>query len=228
MADGAAATDLPDDLEAVRSALLSWYERERRDYPWRATDDPYALLICEVMSQQTQLDRVVGPWERFLERWPSVEALAASDRADVVGFWSSHALGYNNRAARLHEAARLVVDEHDGAVPATVEGLQELPGVGPYTATAVASIAFGVDAAVVDTNVRRVLHRAFGVPDDDAAFEAAADALLPAGDARRWNEAVMELGGVVCETTPRCVSLGVGGKGIEKSSDDSASIPSES
>ena len=203
MSDGG-ATALPDDLEAARAALLSWYEAERRDYPWRETDEPYALLVCEVMSQQTQLDRVVEPWAAFLDRWPTVGALAAADRADVVGFWSSHALGYNNRARRLHEAARLVVQEHGGELPGTVEGLRELPGVGPYTARAVASFAFGVDAAVVDTNVERVLHRAFDVPDDDAAFEAAAGTLLPASDARRWNEAVMELGGTVCARTPRC------------------------
>jgi A/G-specific adenine glycosylase len=143
MTDGDAAAYLPGDLDAARRALLDWFAAERRSFPWRDTDEPYPILVCEVMSQQTQLDRVVEPWEAFLDRWPTVEALADADRADVVGFWSAHRLGYNNRARYLHESAELVVDEFDGQFPETVAGLQTLPGVGPYTATAVASIAFG-------------------------------------------------------------------------------------
>lgn len=204
MSEESPADHLPDDLDAARRELLDWYETAKRGFPWRETADPYAILVCEVMSQQTQLDRVVEPWAAFLERWPTVADLAAADRADVVGFWSANRLGYNNRARYLHESARLVVEELDGAFPETVEGLQALQGVGPYTATAVASFAFNTPAAVVDTNVKRVLHRAFDVPDDDAAFEAVADALLPADRSRDWNEAVMELGGTVCGAAPRC------------------------
>jgi A/G-specific adenine glycosylase len=204
MTEAPAVGYLPDDLDAARRELLDWYEADRRAFPWREIDDPYAILVCEVMSQQTQLDRVVEPWEAFLERWPTVEALADADRADVVGFWSANRLGYNNRARYLHESARLVVDEFEGAFPETVDALQELSGVGPYTATAVASFAFGADAAVVDTNVKRVLHRAFDVPDDDPTFESVANAVLPADRPRDWNEAMMELGGTVCETAPRC------------------------
>ncbi|MFB6352552.1 MAG: A/G-specific adenine glycosylase [Halobacteriales archaeon] len=204
MSAGRVEDRLPDDLEGVRRALLDWYAAEHRAFPWRDTDDPYAILVCEVMSQQTQLDRIAEPWAAFLDRWPTVEALAAADRADVVGFWSAHRLGYNNRARYLHEAATMLVEEFDGTFPETADGLQALPGVGPYTATAVASFAFGEATAVVDTNVKRVLHRAFDVPDDDGAFESVAEALLPDDAPRAWNEAMMELGGTVCSTTPRC------------------------
>ncbi|MCQ4332266.1 A/G-specific adenine glycosylase [Natronomonas sp. F2-12] len=195
---------LPADLGPVRSALIEWYERSHREYPWRRTEDPYEILVSEVMSQQTQLGRVVDAWRGFLERWPTVEALAAADRADVVGFWSDHSLGYNNRAKYLHEAAGQVCTEHDGEFPETPEDLEELMGVGPYTANAVASFAFNDGNAVVDTNVKRVLYRAFDVPDDDTAFGRAAEELLPDGRSRVWNNAIMELGGVACEKTPGC------------------------
>jgi A/G-specific adenine glycosylase len=199
---------LPADVGAVREALVSWYEAGHRDYPWRETTDPYAILVSEVMSQQTQLDRVVEPWREFLDRWPTVEALAAADRSEVVGFWTDHSLGYNNRAKYLHQAAGQVLTEHDGEFPTTPEGLQELMGVGPYTANAVASFAFDEGDAVVDTNVKRVLYRAFGVPDDDGEFERVANDLMPSGESRTWNNAVMELGGVVCGTAPRCDEAG--------------------
>ncbi|SFC73374.1 A/G-specific DNA-adenine glycosylase [Halobiforma haloterrestris] len=198
----------PDDLEAVRTALIEWYEDDHRDFPWRRTDDPYAILVSEVMSQQTQLGRVVEAWEEFLERWPTTAELAAADRADVVGFWTDHSLGYNNRAKYLHEAAAQIETEYDGAFPETPDELQELMGVGPYTANAVASFAFNNGDAVVDTNVKRVLYRAFDVPDDDSVFEEAANVLMPEGRSRVWNNAVMELGGVACGQTPRCDEAG--------------------
>ena len=203
-----AAEDLPEDADAVRAALVEWYETDHREYPWRQTEDPYEILVSEVMSQQTQLDRVVEAWTDFLEVWPTVEDLAAADRADVVGFWTDHSLGYNNRAKYLHEAATEVLDEHDGEFPETPEGLQELMGVGPYTANAVASFAFNNGDAVVDTNVKRVLYRAFDVPDDDDAFAAVASELMPDGQSRVWNNAIMELGGVACGKTPRCDEAG--------------------
>jgi A/G-specific adenine glycosylase len=195
---------LPDevDREAVRSALVEWYEAGHRSFPWRETTDPYRILVSEVMSQQTQLSRVETAYRAFLERWPSVEDLAAADRSEVVGFWTEHSLGYNNRATYLHTAAGQVVER--GGFPETPDALQELHGVGPYTANAVASFAFDAGDAVVDTNVKRVLYRAFGVPDDDAAFEEGANALMPPGESRVWNNAIMELGGVACQKTPRC------------------------
>ena len=201
---------LPSDLDrnAVQTALVEWYEADHREFPWRRTDDPYEILVSEVMSQQTQLGRVVEAWEAFLDEWPTVAALAAADRSDVVAFWTSHSLGYNNRAKYLHEAARQVVEDHDGEYPQSPEGLSELMGVGPYTANAVASFAFNNGDAVVDTNVKRVLHRAFAVPDDDAAFESAASELMPEGQSRVWNNAIMELGGVACQKTPQCDEQG--------------------
>ncbi|MFB6096237.1 MAG: A/G-specific adenine glycosylase [Haloferacaceae archaeon] len=199
---------VPGDLEAVRGALVEWYEADHRAFPWRRTDDPYEILVSEVMSQQTQLDRVVDAWEDFLERWPTAADLAAADRADVVAFWSDHSLGYNNRAKYLHEAAGQIVEEYDGAFPEDPEGLSELMGVGPYTANAVASFAFDNGNAVVDTNVKRVLYRAFDVEDDDGEFETLAAALMPPGESRVWNNAIMELGGVACGKKPRCDEAG--------------------
>lgn len=198
----------PDDVAAVREALVEWYEADHRAFPWRETDDAYEILVSEVMSQQTQLDRVVDAWNEFLEEWPTVHDLAAADRSDVVGFWTGHSLGYNNRARYLHEAAQQVVAEYDGEFPEAPGELEELMGVGPYTANAVASFAFNNGDAVVDTNVKRVLHRAFDVPDDDAVFGEAASALMPAGESRVWNNAIMELGGVACGKTPRCDEAG--------------------
>ncbi|MEF8757202.1 MAG: A/G-specific adenine glycosylase [Halobacteriales archaeon] len=209
---GTAADDpaaaLPDDLDAVREQLVAWYETDHRPFPWRETDDPYEVLVSEVMSQQTQLGRVVDAWEAFLDRWPTVEDLAAADRAAVVGFWTDHRLGYNNRARYLHEAAGQVIEEFGGEFPGDPETLEELMGVGPYTANAVASFAFDDGDAVVDTNVKRVLYRAFGTPDDPDAFEAVAGELMPDGESRVWNNAIMELGGVACEKTPRCDEAG--------------------
>jgi A/G-specific adenine glycosylase len=195
---------LPEDADALRAALVGWYEADHRSFPWRETTDPYEILVSEVMSQQTQLDRVVEAWRDFLDRWPTVGDLATADRADVVGFWTEHSLGYNNRAKYLHEAARQVIEERGGQFPETPEELSELMGVGPYTANAVASFAFDDGDAVVDTNVKRVLYRALDVPDEADTFEGVANELMPEGRSRVWNNAIMELGGVACGKTPRC------------------------
>ena len=204
------ASPLATEVGAIREALVSWYERDHRAFPWRETDDPYAILVSEVMSQQTQIDRVVPAWEAFLDRWPTVDDLAATEQSDVVAFWSTHALGYNNRATYLHEAATQVVESYDGVFPRSPEELRSLMGVGPYTANAVASFAFDTGDAVVDTNVTRVLYRAFAEThnDDDPDYEAVANALMPAGESRIWNNAIMELGGVACGKNPRCDEAG--------------------
>ncbi|MCL9813862.1 A/G-specific adenine glycosylase [Natranaeroarchaeum aerophilus] len=199
---------LPDDVEEVRTALIEWYGDDHRSFPWRETTDPYEILVSEIMSQQTQLSRVETAWDSFLERWPTTAALADADRSDVVSFWSDHSLGYNNRARYLHESARQIEDEYGGEFPTDPDELQELQGVGPYTGNAVASFAFNTGNAVVDTNVKRVLYRAFDVEDDDTQFEAAAAALMPSGESRVWNNAIMELGGVACEKTPSCDGAG--------------------
>ena len=194
------------NVDAVQDRLLTWYRENHRDFPWRETKAAYEILVSEVMSQQTQLGRVVDAWHDFLDRWPTVEALADADRADVVGFWTDHSLGYNNRAKYLHEAAGQLVTEYDGQFPEDPEELQELMGVGPYTANAVASFAFNNGDAVVDTNVKRVLYRAFAEihNSDDPQYEEVANALMPDGQSRVWNNAIMELGGVACQKTPRC------------------------
>ena len=207
---GAGDAPAPPDLDAARDALIDWYEDDHREFPWRRTDDPYAVLVSEVMSQQTQLDRVVSAWAAFLDEWPTTAALAAADRGDVVAFWSDHSLGYNNRATYLHEAAEQIETEYDGAFPESPDELRELMGVGPYTANAVASFAFDAGGAVVDTNVKRVLYRAFADVRDaaDPDYETAANGLMPAGESRVWNNAIMELGGVACGKTPRCDEAG--------------------
>jgi A/G-specific adenine glycosylase len=171
-------------VPALQGAVLRWYEEVRRDLPWRRTTDPYAILVSEVMLQQTQVARVVPRFEAWLERWPTEEHLAAAAVPDVLSAWVG--LGYNSRALRLREAC--VVVARDGW-PASAAGLRALPGVGPYTAAAVASFAFGEQVAAVDTNVRRVAERiGLGGPDE----------LLPPGGATVWNQAAMELGALVC------------------------------
>jgi A/G-specific adenine glycosylase len=181
-------------------AILAWYGAVRRDLPWRRTRDPYALLVSEVMLQQTQVARVVPYYEAFVARFPDAGALADASGADVLRAWSG--LGYNRRALALQAAARAVA--RDGW-PRTVEGLTALPGVGPYTAAAVASFAFGIDAAAVDTNVRRVVERLDRRRRRPRELARRADALLPAGRAGEWNQALMELGATVCVArAPAC------------------------
>jgi len=171
-------------------ALLEWYERVRRPLPWRATRDPYALLVSEVMLQQTQALRVVPYYERWLERFPSAGALSVAPVRDVLALWSG--LGYNRRALALRDAARVVAS---GGWPAD---LTSLPGVGPYTAAAVSSFAWDAQVAAVDTNVRRVLSRRDGVERTPRELAARAASLLPAGRAATFNQAMMELGATVC------------------------------
>ncbi|MGA9521854.1 MAG: A/G-specific adenine glycosylase, partial [Myxococcaceae bacterium] len=136
------------DLPALRAALLSWFDRHQRDLPWRRTRDPYAIWLSEVMLQQTQVVTVIPYWQRFLERFPTVEALAAAPLPDVFALWSG--LGYYSRARNLHRAAQEIVTRFGGKLPASAEALRTLPGFGPYTAGAVASIAFAQEAPLVD------------------------------------------------------------------------------
>ncbi len=184
-------------------AVLTWGERERRDLPWRRTRDPWAVLVSEVMLQQTQVSRVLPRYLAFLDRFPTVAACAAAPVGDVVREWVG--LGYNQRAVRLHGAAVAVQRDHGGAFPSTLAGLRALPGVGPYTARAVLAFAFEVDAAVVDTNVARVLARVAGRRLTATEVQAAADASLVAGEAWAWNQAMLDLGAHLCRPrSPRC------------------------
>jgi A/G-specific adenine glycosylase len=186
----------------LQDALLSWYDANARDLPWRNTDDPYRILVSEIMLQQTQVSRVVPKYEAFLEKFPTVEDLADAPLSDVLQLWDG--LGYNNRAKYLQQAAEMVVDEFDGAFPRDPDELQELPGVGPYTANAVASFAFNNGGPVFDTNVRRVLYRFYGQAPD-AELEEYHAAIFPADKSHTWNNAIMELGAEICiDGTPRC------------------------
>ena len=189
-----------------REALRAWYALRRRAYPWRGSHDPYAVWVSEVMLQQTQASRVVPAFRSFLRRFPTVRALAAAARRDVVREWGG--LGYNRRAVRLSEAARSIVRDHHARIPRDPATLRGLPGVGPYTAAAVASLGFGQPVAVVDTNVRRVVARVhMGIDGHEAPAKevwALADAWLDRDDPITWNQAVMDLGREVCRPKPRC------------------------
>ncbi|MBI5487011.1 MAG: A/G-specific adenine glycosylase [Deltaproteobacteria bacterium] len=196
-----------DEL-AVR--LRRWFRRNRRDLPWRRTRDPYAILVSEFMLQQTRVAAVEGRYEAFRRRFPTVEALAEAGEDEVLALWSG--LGYYRRARNLHAAARAIRDHHGGVVPGDAPALRELPGIGAYTAAAVASIAFGRPEALVDGNVARVLARIFRLKGDPRTGTAArrlreaADKLVPRdGTAGEWNEALMELGATIClPRRPRC------------------------
>ena len=200
----APAVPSPRVASAVRRAVLGWYDREHRDFPWRGITDPYAVLVSEVMLQQTQASRVADRFPRFLARFPTPAGLADAAPAAVLAEWSG--LGYNQRALALRDAAATIAR---GGWPVDVAGLERLPGVGPYTARAVASLAFGIPVGVVDTNVRRWLLRRFGGPDGPRALQAISDALAAPGAAdgriADWTHASMELGAGVCRArAPRC------------------------
>lgn len=192
-------------------ALLPWFEATARDLPWRRPETtPWGVLVSEFMLQQTPVARVEPVWTEWMARWPSPSALAAASRADVLRAWGK--LGYPRRALRLHEAGGVIADEHGDVVPSELEALEALPGVGSYTARAVAAFGYGRRCPVVDTNVRRVVARAVhGAAEPGPARTAVdladVDALLPSSDAdaARFSAALMELGAVVCTArAPRC------------------------
>lgn len=197
------------DPALLHAALLPWFDAAARPLPWRATRDPYRVWVSEVMLQQTQVDTVLRYYERFLARFPTVEALAAADDEDVRALWSG--LGFYRRARNLHAAARRVVAEHGGVVPRDPAALGALPGLGRYTVGAVLSIAHDDALPLVDGNVARVLARLSRVPGDPTAGPALrrlwsiAERLVPLRRPGDWNQALMELGATVCRpTSPRC------------------------
>lgn len=194
-------------LEQLRSAVFEWYRPRRHAYAWRrGPRSAYRTLVSEVMLQQTQAARVGPIFEAFIVTFPDVDALARASRADVLRAWAG--LGYNRRAVALHEAARSVVLDHGGRVPRDREALRRLPGVGPYTAAAVASIGHGEPVAAVDTNVRRICARAIhGAEPDEVSADRLihdAQAWLDPSAPGEWNQALMDLGRVRCRPTPRC------------------------
>jgi A/G-specific adenine glycosylase len=198
-----------EKVQGVQAGILAWYRAGHRDLPWRHTRDPYAILVSEIMLQQTQVDRVLPKYHQFLTLYPTLAALSAAPRADVIRNWAP--LGYNLRAVRLHEIARQAVERHGGRLPDTLEGLLALKGIGPYTAGAVACFAFGLPVAALDTNVRRVLGRLFareapGAGEDDRLAWRLAETVLPPADAYDWNQALMDLGATICVArNPRCL-----------------------
>ncbi len=183
--------------------LLDWAARRGRDLPWRRTRDPWAVLVSELMLQQTQVPRVVPRYLEFVERFPTAAVCAESSVGEVVRAWAG--LGYNRRAVHLHAAAVAVVERHGGQLPEDLAALLALPGVGPYTARAVLAFAFERDVGVVDTNAARVLARRAGRPLDRTTVQALADAAVPDGQGWAWNQAILDLGATTCRSrTPGC------------------------
>lgn len=196
--------------QRFRRRLLAWYRSHGRDLPWRRTSDPYHILVSEVMLQQTQVDRVLPKYREWLKKYPSLEALASAREEDVAATWRP--LGYNIRPRRLQAIAREAVTRYGGALPSDEETLRSFKGIGPYTAGAVLSFAFGRRAAILDTNVARVLFRVFvgrGDPKAHATGRRLWDisrAVLPARHVFDFNQALMDLGAVVCTARkPRCL-----------------------
>lgn len=202
----------PTQLSHLRQRLLRWFEQNQRDLPWRHSRNPYAIWVSEIMLQQTRVATVIDRFTEFLQRFPDIAALAKSTEADVLALWSG--LGYYRRARMLHKAAQVVLQEHHGEMPTTAAALRKLPGIGDYTAAAIASIAHDEAVAVVDGNVERVLCRLMSwsiEKDRDAAFRKqishAAQTLLSAHQAGQFNQAMMELGAMICTPrSPQCAA----------------------
>jgi A/G-specific adenine glycosylase len=192
----------PAERKRFRRQLLAWYRRHGRDLPWRSTSDPYHILVSEVMLQQTQVDRVLPKYHEWLSKYPSLEALAQADEADVSQTWRP--LGYNIRPKRLHSIAREAVATYGGSLPSDAETLLSFKGIGAYTAGAIRSFAFGQRAAILDTNVARVLFRVFVAEGDPKAHAMKqllwrhSEALVPFKHVFDFNQALMDLGATVC------------------------------
>lgn len=194
----------PSHWEEFRRVLLDWFKKNRRDLPWRRTRDPYRIWIAEIMLQQTRVETAVLYYERFLQRFPDVETLAATDLQEVLSVWQG--LGYYRRAEAMHVAARKIVLKYKGKLPVSVKELMDLPGIGAYTARAVASLAFGIPVGVVDGNVRRVLSRLFRLERPrPSRLQNLMDTLVDPQDPGTFNQAMMELGAKVCLShSPKC------------------------
>ena len=209
--------------------LLAWYRRYRRDLPWRESGDPYRVWVSEIMLQQTQVERVREYFTRFMERFPDVAALAAAPERDVLKAWEG--LGYYRRARQLHAAAKAVVAEWGGAFPRTAAELRTLPGIGRYTAGAIASIAFGQPEPILEANSRRVFARLVGHAEpvggagDEPLWEVAAE-FVPRRNAGLFNQAVMDLGAMVCTVTqPRCENCPLAGACVARATGRVEEIP---
>jgi A/G-specific adenine glycosylase len=186
-------------LRRLRQELLAWYDQNRRDLPWRKDSDPYRVWVSEIMLQQTRVAAVLDHYRSFMLRFPTVQSLAAARESSVLGVWSG--LGYYHRARRIHQAAKMIVSERKGLFPRTAEEWRKLPGIGHYTAAAIASIACDEAAAVVDGNVERVLGRVYGAIESREGAWLQAETLLDRERPGDFNQAMMELGATLC--TPR-------------------------
>jgi A/G-specific adenine glycosylase len=194
----------------VHNTLLDWYAlRGRTTLPWRVVRNPYYTLVSEFMLQQTQVDRVIPRFEAFVARFPDVETLAAASRGDVLREWQG--LGYNMRAVRLHDTARVVVERFGGVIPSEPHQLRQLPGVGPYTSAAIRAFGFDLDDAPLDVNIRRIVHRIhYGLEHPAKAntreLDDRARAMAAPGEAHDWNSAMMDLGATLCTArAPKCL-----------------------
>ncbi len=182
--------------------VLRWGAPRLRDLPWRATRDPWRVLVAEIMLQQTQASRVIPKWTAFCASYPTPAVCAAAPLGEVLRDWQG--LGYPRRARDLHDAASVMVSRHGGQVPGDLDALVALPGIGPYTARAVLAFAFERDVAVVETNIARVLARVAGRRLTRREVQAWADSLVPQGGGWAWNQMLMDLGATVCRPVPRC------------------------
>ena len=195
-------------LATIHGALLEWFAGYGRDLPWRHTRDPYRIMVSEIMLQQTQVDRVIPKYLAFLELFPSLDALAVAPTAEVIRAWAG--LGYNRRAVNMQRAARAVLEAYSGQFPRDMAALLKLPGIGPYTAGAIACFAFEQDVAFIDTNIRRVVQRLFVGPEEsgaagEARLLAIARDAVPTGQGWAWNQTIMELGALICTAAaPSC------------------------
>jgi len=228
-ATGSAAVCRPD---RIASDLLAWYARGRRDLPWRRSQDPYRVWVSEIMLQQTQVERVREFFVRFVDRFPTVESLAAAAEHQVLRLWEG--LGYYRRARQLHAAAGLLVAEHGGHIPRDVAGLRGLPGIGRYTAAAIASIAFDLPEPIVEANSRRVIARLAGHaarldgPGGDEPIWTIAATLVPRRQPGRFNQALMDLGALVClPDRPLCGSCPLASHCVARLSGRTAEIPAK-
>ncbi len=200
----------PQRLGAIRKRLLQWYAEHEQPFPWRHARDPYAALVAAVCAQQTQMSRVLEIYDRWMEAFPTIQALAEASDADAIRTWGR--AGYPRRAMYLHRTARIVCAEYDGRLPNDRAMLEALPGIGPFTAAIVLCFGYGIDAAAIDTNITRVLGRVlFGdlqptIDTPPAYIRWASERLLPAKEAGRWNPALMDFGAAICSPQPKCHS----------------------
>ena len=197
-------------MNRIASRLLAWYRQNSRSLPWRGHPDPYAVWVSEIMLQQTRVETVIPYFEKWMQRFPSIAALASASEQDVLNAWEG--LGYYSRARNLHKAARVISAEHNGQLPRDLKILRSLPGIGRYTVGAIASIAFGMDEPTLDGNLRRVFARLFDIneyansPAGEKILWKLAEENLPKGQAGDYNQALMDLGAAIClPKNPRCL-----------------------